>query len=383
MLIGGGSGGHITPLLAVAKEIKKTYKDSRIIGICEKNSKFVNLYEECEFIDEVRQISAGKFRRYSNQSKLTKLMDFRTNWLNFIDIFKTLSGYFQAIKLINHLKPEVMLIKGGFVAVPVGLAASRKNIAFITHDSDSTPGLANRIVSRWATYNATGMSPELYSYPKVKTIFTGIPLSDDFVKTDSYIKGEYRKGLGLSTDNMVISVVGGSLGGEKLNEDFASISNDLLRRYKGLNILHVAGRGKEEATLEIYTSNLNAEEMNRIKVFGFVNNIYEIQGAADVVVTRAGATQTAELAIQSLPIVIVPADLAGGHQNKNADFYKSSEAALVVSSGDSGGLKQAICSILDDPKLRAKLASNLYNLAKPDATKEIASLIIKVANKGL
>ena len=383
MLIGGGSGGHITPLLAVARELKQIDKDTVIIGVCEKGSNFTNLYKDCSDIDNVKQISAGKYRRYGNYTRIQRVLDVETWLLNFRDVFLTIAGYRQSIRYLKKQKPDALLMKGGFVAVPMGLAAARLKIPFITHDSDSTPGLANRMISRWASYNATGMPAELYSYPKSKLRFTGIPLSKNFTKVNDKLRSSYREQLGIKESSLVLTIVGGSLGGTQLNIDIANLSKGLLDSNKNLVIVHVAGNGKVEETVSVYKAILSEEEFKRVNISGFVSDIYVRQGAGDIVITRAGATQTAELAIQCLPIIIVPADLAGGHQDKNANFFAKKEAAIAVKSGDRDDLLKSINALLKDKNLRSKLSSNLFKLSKPEAAKELAELVVTVSSENI
>ena len=381
MLIGGGSGGHITPLLAVASELKQSGECQEIIAVCEKGSKFAYLYQESKDIDQLFQIPAGKYRRYSNDSFLHKLLDIKTNILNIRDIFITIYGYFQARKLLKAQKPDAILFKGGFVAVPVGFAASRLRIPFITHDSDSTPGLANKIISKWAKYNAIGMPAELYDYPQEKIKYVGIPLSSQFQKVTEALKSEYRNSLSLRSSDRVISVVGGSLGAKSLNEDIIKLSKTLVEKYPDLKIIHIAGHVDEQNTINGYKAILGDEQFSKhIKVYGFVNNVYEIQGAADLVITRAGATQTAELATQGLPIIIIPANLAGAHQEKNARMFDSKEAALVVGNGRPDDLQEAIIDLLNNDTKRSKLSRNLSNMASPHASTDLVKLVLSLAN---
>ena len=161
VVTGGGSGGHITPILAVADEIKKAHPDSKIIYIGQKGDTFADIVAENMLIDEVRSVSAGKFRRYNGEG-LKQLLDFKTIWLNVRDAFRVIKGFWECNKLLSTIKPDVVFCKGGFVGVPVGLAAARLKIPYLTHDSDAIPGLANRIISRWAAKHAVALDPELY-----------------------------------------------------------------------------------------------------------------------------------------------------------------------------------------------------------------------------
>ncbi len=289
-----------------------------------------------------------------------------------------LVGYIEAKRLLRELRPDVLLIKGGFVAVPMGLAAARLKIPFITHDSDSTPGLANRIISRWATLHATGMPAELYNYPRDKTIYTGIPVSADFRKVSPSLRATYRESLGLSGCSKVITIVGGSQGAGQLNEDMVKIASRLMQRYEGLGIVHVAGQAHAASVKRRYGKELLADELRRVVIEGFVPDVHIYQGAADVVISRAGATQVAELAMQALPIVIVPGKLAGAHQDKNAAYLTTKQAALTAPHGDADRLYDLLNELLSDIPRQRALSDSLHGLAKPDAARELAKVTLDI-----
>lgn len=368
-------------MLAVARELKAIAPDTELIGICEKRAKFVDLLLDEPAIGKVYQVRAGKYRRYAGLKWYQRWFDIRTLLLNIRDVFRTAIGYIEARRLLKELKPDLMLVKGGFVAVPVGLAAARLKIPFITHDSDSVPGLANRIISRWAAVHATGVPKELYAYPPEKTVYTGIPVGGSFVKVTPSLRARYRDELGLGSARQIITVVGGSQGAAKLNEDMASIIGRLMQRHEGLGLVHIAGRIHEANMRTRYGKELSAEAQERVVVKGFVDNVHVCQGAADIVVSRASATVTAELSLQGLPAILVPGQLAGGHQDKNAVYLQKKGAALAVPFGDAEGLYRALDSLLTDAPARRLLGTRLHKLAKPHAARELAELVIKTARK--
>ncbi len=303
--------------------------------------------------------------------------DVGTLALNTRDVGRTVKGYTEAKRLLKEQRPDVLLIKGGFVGVPMGRAAASLGIPYITHDSDSVPGLANRLISKQAKLHATGMPAELYSYPKDRTVFTGIPVSEKFKKVSPELRDSFRKALGLEGCTQVVTIVGGSQGADQLNRDIISIAGRLMERFDTLGIVHVAGKAHEDGVRRAYDKELLADEARRVVVKGFTSDIDACQGAADVVVSRAGATQVAELALQALPVIVVPGQLAGGHQQKNADYLVSTGSALQVSFGDAEQLLQELSTLLTDPAARKQLSDNLHKLAKPDAAKELAALTIK------
>ncbi len=337
----------------------------------------MSLFDKEPAIDQVHQVRAGKFRRYSGMKLRHKITDIKTIGKNVRDSAYVLAGYRQAHKLIKDLKPDGVFIKGGYVGVPVGLAAARLKVPIITHDSDSTPGLANRIIARWATVHATGMPAEYYDYPKDKTVFIGIPVTSDFKIVNDKERTQYRDDLGLADCQSVITLIGGSQGAEQLNNDMVSIAGRLMHSDEHLGIIHVTGLAHERNIQQSYNNELLADERRRVVVRGFVTDMYRYSGAADVVITRAGANATSELAIQRLPIIVVPGRLASGHQDKNARILEEKGAAIVVAYGDSEGLYEAIQELLKNTDRRQDMAEQLHLLAKPHATKHLAELILK------
>ncbi|MEO8784821.1 MAG: glycosyltransferase, partial [Candidatus Saccharimonadales bacterium] len=183
LLTGGGSGGHITPLLAVAQKLKQLDPTVQIFYVGERHSKFASMTNGREgqrLFDQRYAIFAGKFRRYHGQSWLARLMDVKTLFYNSRDLVFVALGIIQSWWLLRRLKPDVILMKGGYVGVPVGLAASRR-IPLITHDSDAMPGLANRLVSGRAVFHATALPASQYpGYQVSKTRQVGVIVSADY-----------------------------------------------------------------------------------------------------------------------------------------------------------------------------------------------------------
>ena len=344
--------------------------------MCETNAKFLHLFEEEPSIDEVRQIRAGKYRRYAGLSRIEKLTDIPTFARNIRDVGRVIKGYAQARKMLKELKPDGILFKGGFVGLPVGVAAGHLGIPFITHDSDSIPGLTTRLIAKWAKLHATGMPAEFYNYPKDSVVYTGTPVSDDFKKVTKEDMDAYRKGLGLKGCKQVVTIIGGSQGGGQLNEDVVAIAGRLMQQHHDLGILHIVGPVHEPLMQLAYTKELLADERRRVIVKGFVPDVYKYTGSADVVVSRASATVVAELAVQQKATILVPGQLAGDHQTSNAKHLADSGRALHVDHADREGLHLAIDGLLRNEAKRKALAESLGKIAKPDAAKELAELLI-------
>lgn len=377
LLTGGGSGGHVTPLLAVAKSLKKIDSRISLVAITENNNKFVDLLKNDQNFDHVYTISAGKYRRYGGLSRLEKLRDVATHARNVRDVARVCRGYVEARRLLKIVKPDKILIKGGFVGVPVGLAAAGLKIPFITHDSDSIPGMANRIVSRWASLHATGMPVEFYNYPKEKTVYTGVPIANMYQMVDKDLEHKYRQEIGVSNKvQTLIGVIGGSQGGEQLNKDMLSISARLMQHYPALGILHIAGENKAKQVEHGYKQELMADEQEKVIVKGFVNDAYRYTGACDIVISRASATVVAELAVQAKAVILVPGQLADDHQRHNARLLAKAGRVLSVDHGDREGLFNAINELIVNKARATELAQSLAELARPAAADELAALLV-------
>lgn len=381
LLTGGGSGGHITPLLAVAKELKK--QDSTVVveAVCEKDGSFADLFKTEPAISKLHQISAGKYRRFAGLTTTQKLLNVKVHLKNARDVGRVCAGYYQARKLIKQYRPDIILIKGGYVGVPVGLAAASLKVPFITHDSDTLPGMANKIIAKWAYKHATGMPAEFYSYPKEKTVYTGVPINTSFKEVGPKLASEYKHKIGLGECGKVITVIGGSQGGERLNEDMVKISGRLMQHNKDLGIAHIAGELKADSVSRKYKDELLADELKRVSVVGFVNNVYDFTGAADVVVSRASATVVAELAVQGKAVILVPGKLAGDHQTANARHLAEAGAAVHVIYGDAEELYNQLIELLNDKTKASSLANNLHKMAKPDASYELAKLLLNSSSR--
>ena len=379
-MTGGGSGGHITPLLAVAHELKKLNPDVKLVYIGQRGDSLSDIPEHSPDIDEVYTVQAGKFRRYHSESFIKQLFDIPTLLKNSRDFWRALVGLNQAKMLLKRIKPDVVFIKGGYVGVPVGLAAASQHIKFITHDSDAVPGLANRIIARWASVHAVALPKEIYNYPTEKTYMVGVPVTSNYrLVTDDLMK-KYRQELNLDKYKQVVLVTGGGLGAKRLNEAMAVCIPALLKRYKDLAIVQASGRKHEQELINHYTSLLSEEDQKRVIIMGYIEDLYRYSGAADLIVTRAGATSIAELAIQAKACILVPNPyLTSGHQLKNAEILAKDGAIKMVTEAElTGGsnLRSAIEELLDSAKSRSELGNQLHKFAHPDAALELAQLLL-------
>lgn len=364
--------------MAVAHELKKAKPRAKIIYVGERAGKFAHLIDENESIDEIHTIYAGKFRRYQGQSWPARLLDIKTNLLNFRDFFLFLIGTMQSLLLVKRLKPDVVFLKGGFVGVPVGFAAAIRHVPFVTHDSDVTAGLANRMVSQWAAYHATALPESFYTYPKERTRCVGVLVGEDFEAITPKLQTEYKAQLGMAPDSRLLLVTGGSLGARRLNESFRESVDKLLRDFSDLIIVHQTGKGKAD----LY----KAYSHPRLIVFPFLKDMHRHTGAADLVITRAGANTLAELGVQGKAVIVVPnPELAGGHQTKNAEKLAEAKAVIVVPEKSKKRnvtrLDKTIRDLLKNPKKRNRLGRKLQSMSPSGAAHHLAMLLLEVSGK--
>lgn len=380
VMTGGGSGGHITPILAVAEAVKLLKPEIKIIYVGQTGDPLSDIPAQHQSIDEVYSVRAGKFRRYYGAGA-SQLLDLPTLLKNIRDVLYVVIGFFQSLKLLHKIKPNVVFVKGGFVSVPIGLSAALLKIPYITHDSDSIPGLANRIIAPWAKLHAVALPKEMYSYDYSKTVTTGIPLQTNFVPVTDTIKQEYRNQIKLPVNGLELFIIGGGQGAQRINAAVSQAIPHLLREFTNLSVIHGAGRANQDEVIQTYTRNLSIKEIGRVRVFGYSSDAYLYSGSADVIITRAGATNLAEFAVQGKACVVIPSPyLTGGHQIKNAQYLADNSAAVVIAEADietdPNRLAKQVSELLKSSPKRRNLANNLAKFANPNAAYDLAKLII-------
>ncbi len=382
-MTGGGSGGHITPILAVASELKRLNPKLKVIYIGQKGDALGDVPAQHPAIDEVHAVRAGKWRRYHGEG-LKQLLDVPTLLKNIRDGFYVLLGIWQSWRLLGLLRPQAVFIKGGFVGVPVGLAAALRHIPYVTHDSDAIPGLANRIIARWASLHTVALPKEVYKYPLNKTVTLGIPLAGEFTPVTPGMQKKYRSDLKLPGRGRLLFIIGGGLGAQRVNYAVAEVVPHLLREFSDLQVVHGVGRANEAQMQKLYEVELSSAEQSRVQVKGFISDVYRYSGAADVIITRAGATNLAEFAVQGKACIVVPNPiLTGGHQLKNAKYLEAKQAALIVTEPDLEAnpnvLAAKVSQLMKDEKLRAKLGAQFSHFAQPQSAKKLATLLLEQA----
>lgn len=275
-----------------------------------------------------------------------------------------------------------MFVKGGYVGLPVGLAAGLLRIPIVTHDSDAIPGLTNRVISRFAKLMAVAMPANAYKnfYNLNKVVETGVPVMEDFIEISKIPKNTVKKKLGYSNESKIVAVVGGSLGAVRLNDAFMSVIYSLLKN-KDVYVVWSTGNGQyDELKKQI---KLMGFPTKQVVIKPFFDNLPEIFQSADVVVSRAGATTMAELAVTSTPTILVPNPvLTGGHQVVNADIFMKAKACAVVSETELENNPRQLLDLLEDllsnVRTRLEIGSNINKFAHENSAKLLADLILRL-----
>lgn len=380
-MTGGGSGGHITPILAVANELKRQQPGVKIVYIGQRGDALLDIPANDPNIDEVHTIWAGKFRRYHGEG-WKQLLDIPTQARNVRDIFLILAGMVQSFWLLGKLQPKVIFTRGGFVSVPVAFGASLRRIPYMTHDSDSIPSLANRLIARRAYLHAVALPEELYPYPQAKTKMVGVPVGSGYEPVTPELLQQYRKELDLEEYKQVLMVTGGGNGAALVNNVLLSNAAYLLQQCPELAIVHFAGRSLQVAVEQGYQQALPAEDVKRVKVLGFSTDFYKYSGAADVIVARGGATNLAEFAIQRKACVIIPAkQLVWAVKNTEALSARQAVMALTEEQAEQERrLATVLIELFKDNTKRQQLSDTLATYARPNAAHDIAALLIEKAS---
>ena len=359
VLTGGSTGGHIIPLVAVARRIKKKEVDAEFVFIGPQN-KFSKKFMQAEGI-EIKHAMSGKFRRYFSL-------------LNILDIFKIPIGIIQALWHLLWFMPDAIFSKGGCDTLPVVIAGWVYRIPIMIHESDANPGMANSVLAKFANRVAVSFpSAEAYFHSK-QVVITGSPLRED-INQGSLENA--RKIFSLEELKKTIFVFGGSQGSKIINEKVLEILPEILKKYQ---VIHQTGeknfeevkKGASELGIKIgqagyYAAPFMGEE------------IKDALAVADLVISRAGSSSISEIASNAKPAILIPIEKsANNHQRMNAYSIAKIGGCVVLEEANLGEhmLTNKIEEILNNEELKSKLSSNIKSFYHPDAAERIADGII-------
>lgn len=349
VLTGGGTAGHVTPNLALLPRLKELGYDIHYIGSYDGiERKLIEQYHIPYY-----GISSGKLRRYFD-------------WKNFSDPFKVLKGYRQARALLKKLHPDVVFSKGGFVSVPVIMAAKHRKIPAIIHESDITPGLANKLAIPHAWKVCCNFPETLKYLPAEKAVLTGSPIRKEL------LSGNRLRGLSycqFKPDKPVILVIGGSSGSQFINEIVRGILPELLNKYQ---VLHLCGKGNLDNSLNNTAGYAQLEYANQ--------ELSDLFAAADIVISRAGANAICELLALRKPNILIPlsANASRGDQILNARSFERQGYSIVIEEEqlNSAVLSNAIRNLFEN---RSRYVKAMAESEQLNSVETVAQLIEQAA----
>lgn len=375
LAVGGGSGGHVTPVVAVLKVLRSKHPDAELRFWCDRGfaKQARSTLDAFDTTIPMQTVVAGKLRRYHHLTLWQQLTWPSLMAKNIRDLFLVGVGVIQSIIKLLLWRPDVVFTKGGFVCLPVGFAAHLLRIPLVIHDSDAHPGLTNRILARWASAIATGAPLEHYPYDRTISTYVGIPINEAFVPSTHPQQLAAKAEWGIDTARPLIVVTGGGLGATRINDTVVGS----LKELQDLgSVVLVSGTGQyDELAAQVPKNN------EHFQLHAFVTKMPSLMRAADVVVTRAGATTILELAALAKPTILIPnGKLTGGHQLKNAAVYEKENAALIV---DEDAMLQkpeilirAIASLISNPSKSALMAQRFHAFSRPNAAIDMADIIL-------
>ena len=344
IITGGGTAGSTTPLLAFFDEIKKRKPKTEFLFIGTRKGMPEKRLAKAKEI-KYKSIFSGKLRRY-------------LSFKNLLDPFKIIIGFFQSLFLIKKFKPDAILEAGGFVAVPVCIAGWFFKIPVFLHQLDAKPGLANKILSFFATKITLSFKDLKKHFPK--GIVTGTPVRKEILNGS---KEQAIKRFNLKKDLKTILIMGGGTGSSHINK---VVLKALPKLNKVCQVIHLTGKGK-----------LIKKNDYHYRAYEFLSDLKDIYKMADIVISRAGVGAISELSVLGKPTIFIP--LPNSPQEKNANIFCKNKAAICIKDNNLNNsiLVKEIKELLNDNGKRDKLSLNLKKMNHPKASLEIVDIIFE------
>ena len=363
---GGGTGGHVFPIIAIAREIKKNRPDAKLyyLGPKDKIGSFLLLREGIE----VKTILAGKIRRY---------FTFKSFFQNLLDVFKVPIGFIQSFFLIFFISPDLVFSKSGYGALTTSIMARIFNTPVISHESDIVPGLTNKIVNKLAIEVFVSFpSKNLKTLFSKKMLLVGNPVRAEILNGDADTAAKIFE---LKKGKPIILVLGGSQGAQKINDVLLSAIPELLKDFQ---IIHQVG-SKNLKQVQTEADVMIRPPLNRYyHIFPFFNEnqLKHAYKACDLVISRAGAGSIFEIAACGKPSILIPLPKsAQNHQAKNAYLYQSFNACVVIEENNltPNFLAAKIKYLSSNPDKLSEMENAAKEFSRPRAAEIIAKYIVE------
>lgn len=359
LISGGGTGGHIYPALAIAREIEKTDKDAKILYVGTKDSLESELVPKEGF--DFKTIRVNYLPRKINKKF-------------FIAIKELFLGLKDSNNILKEFKPDIVIGTGGYVSGPIVFKANRKKIKTIIHEQNAYPGITNKILSRYVDRIAVTFDGAIkyFKHPQ-RVINTGNPIREEITNID---KDKARNKLNIDKNKPFILSFGGSGGQWKLNQ---AILNGIEKEYidDNIQITHITGK-KLYRDFQIALDEKNIKLKKNIKIFPYLYEMPEALNIADIVITSSGAITLSEISAIGVPSILIPkAYTAENHQEYNARDFEKKGASVVILEKELDGevLFEKIDEILNDKEKLRNMSKNSKKIGKLNASSEIMELI--------
>lgn len=356
---GGGTGGHIYPGVAIAKKIKEKNPGAKVIFVGSENGLETKLVPKEGF--DIKLISV---------EGLNKKFSLKT----FSSLQKAFKGLFQANKIINEFKPDIVVGTGGYVCGPVVLSAALKGIPTVIHEQNAFPGMTNKILSKFSSKIAITFKEAEKYFPKNKVIYTGNPIRNQILSIDRTKK---ENSWGFDKTKPLVLVVGGSRGARNINNAVADIIPDLVSQ--DIQLLFITGENQYEDVIKRLKNNkTDYTKYKGVKILPYVYNMQDALGACDMIISRAGATIISEITALGIPAILIPSPfVANNHQEYNALALEQNGAAIIIKESQlkDGVFKEQILSVVNSKDTLVKMSQNSRKLAVLDASEKIYNII--------
>jgi len=364
IFIGGGTGGHVAPNIAIIDELKNLAKDKGIsldlLYIGRRKGIERELIKKYGL--KYKGIFTGKFRRYLDIKNLS-------------DIFLMLLGFIQSFFILVFNRPDIIFAKGGFVTVPFSLAAAALRVPFVIHESDSIVGLSNKILMSFAKKVYLGFPVDAYKgIPIKKTYFSGSPVRSEILLAKAN-KNMFFQKYKLDKTKKTIFVFGGSQGAGRINELIYESLDMITAHY---NLVHQTGE-KHEEYFKAKRSSMKDKERKRYLVLGYIGiELKDFLSNADLIISRAGANSIAEIVAVKKPAILIPlSSAASDHQSQNANFLQKNGIASVLDEKflTANKFYEEIDFLINDKKTKSSMIKNMENIFPENSARIIAEEI--------
>lgn len=361
VLTGGGTGGHIYPALAVAREVSLQHPQAAFLYIGSKHGLEAQLVPRAGFPFQSVEISGLK-RKLS-------LDNVKTVW-------KFIRAVAESKRMLREFKPDVVVGTGGYVCGPVMYAAAKLGIPTLVHEQNVVPGLTNKFLSRSASKIAVSFSESLSFFPPAKTVLTGNPRATEVMHGDAEAG---RRFLGVDAGKKIVLIFGGSRGARAINEAVLSMVPHV-SDFAGTHFVYVTG----DVHYEKISASLRqmGDLPGNLSVLSFVHNMPDVLAATHVLVSRAGASTLAEVTALGVPSILIPSPyVTNNHQEKNARGLEKAGAAEVIVERDLTGqsLLESLTALLRDQNRWEQMRKSSLALGMPKAATEIVAQLTELA----